>query len=395
MKSIVLGILVWVTSLQALAFGGFSGNGADYSRDQNNPWFLGPAPVFYCLRVSPTYKLQAGEIRAVVEESIAEWRGFFKKYGFDQNTIGDGRYSRRLPDGVSRAIALDFREASDCASKTSELEIMFGLKNDLIKGSIEHGGHHGAGLAVRSQIDIKSYRSYGFLWIDDFSDDRGRIKHMFLHELGHVLGMKHDSVHVMDENIADWVFNPKYQNRFIGKVESDYWKYSLTSGETMQFFLSPRSVIQSSDPDGYVQASKIDPALREIFGITASDEYQLRLVFGRYSEAPMNKFFLKIELSPRSGNGKRSLQMMMDLATDQRASQWATGYYTKWLNAEGQTEFTEQLFEPIDLLRARARRLNGVITSASLQSMGCILDLEKGLSLKIFDPAHGKWWELK
>jgi len=24
-----------------------------------------------------------------------------------------------------------------------------------------------------------------------------------------------------------------------------------------------------------------------------------------------------------------------------------------------------------------------------------ILDLEKGLSLKIFDPAHGKWWELK
>jgi hypothetical protein len=395
MKSTLLGLLVWLISLQVFAFGGFSGNGADYARDQNNPWFLGTAPVFYCLRFSPTYKLSAAESRAVVEEAIAEWRGFFKKYGFDQNTIGDRRYSRRFPDGVSRAIALDFREASDCANNSAELEIMFGLKNDLIKASIEHGGHHGAGLAVRSQIDVKSYRSHGFLWIDNFSDDRARVKHMFLHEFGHVLGMKHDSVHVMDENIADWVFNPKYEKRFIGKIESDYWKYSLASGETMQFYLSPRSLIQSSDPDGYVAATKIDPALREILGITASGEYQVRLVFGRYSEAPMNKFFLKLELIPRSGNASRSLQMMMDLATDQRASQWVTGYYTKWLNADGNAEFIEQLFEPTDLLRARARRLNGVITSASFRSMGCILDFEKGLSLRIFDPTHGKWWELK
>jgi len=67
---------------------------------------------------------------------------------------------------------------------------MFGVKNDVIAASIENGGHHGAGLAVRGQIDMKTYRSHDFLWIDNFSDDRARIKHMFLHELGHVLGMK-------------------------------------------------------------------------------------------------------------------------------------------------------------------------------------------------------------
>lgn len=386
--SLLLALVLGLAVVGETSFAGWSSNGADFVRDQNNPWFLGAATVNYCLHMDSSYKLPEREVLSLVRESLDEWKQFFGKYGLDHTHIGDGTYRLRFLDGQSRPLSLNFSQVPNCKAEQGDLEIFFGQKNAIIKNSIEQGGHHGAGLAVRSDFNHSTYRNGGFIWIENFSNERSKVKHMLLHELGHMFGMKHNSVHVMDEDIAHWMFDPKFAGKFVGQIESDYWKYNLDANESLQLFVSPSKSLPAIGASGLVSTSQIPASIRQLLKVSANGQYSAKIHFLRFA-APINSFFYRLEIAVQ-GENPQNITLQMQAIKDQNYDRYSPGIYTKWTDNQGRTGFAEQY---IDLNR-QPRSLIGN-ASMGAQSLAATLSLEKGVSLKIFEPTQIKWWELE
>jgi hypothetical protein len=381
-------LVLFLTGFAECSLAGWSSNGADYARDQNNPWFLGTSQVKYCIRASTGHKLPVAELTAISQETISDWQTFFRKYGLDVFHIGDGNYPLTFLDGKPRPLDTNFVLVPDCHAEQGDIEIFFGLQNSIITDAIQQGGHHGAGLAVRSDYDHATFRNGGYVWIDDFSADRNKVKHMLLHEIGHVFGMKHNSVAVMDEKIADWLFNPAYDTAGLGLIENSYWKYRLDNGESLQFFVSPVSK-PKADAEGYVSSSSILPSLRELMGIPAGSRFKADLIFLRFA-APLSIYYYQLRINTHDNLTPKVFDLRLREASNQHYDQWAQGVYTKWLDKNSNEKFDQVLLD----LNLSPRTMIGSITVGA-QNMAATLNLETGVELRVFEPTLGNWWEIK
>lgn len=217
---------------------GWSGGGAGFHNSEDNIWFLGSEPVEYCVQKSAKYPFNNIELKHLVAEALNDWRSFFRSYGMDQKDIQ--RKNRRVDltfhDRMKRGIALNFIE-TDCSDIQKpgdvgeRLVFTFGKSNPVIDNYRTVATENALGVAVRQSYNHVNYRTGGFVWIGKVTHDRNRLKHLLLHELGHVFGMKHDSVFVMDGNMATEFVNKKIRSNYFGRIESLSWKYRLREGD--------------------------------------------------------------------------------------------------------------------------------------------------------------------
>lgn len=211
--------------------GGWSGNGGGSRDESDNIWFIGDAPIKYCFSKAKNYPLNGNQIHTLIKKSIDSWISFFDSYDLTNKNLAGGYPHPRLnmlqfPNGENKRLTTKFTYTNDCSE--ARLQFLFGIENKIIKDYKKFATDHPFGLAVRQKYDHKDYAHSGVVWIDNFSNDKTEIKHMLLHELGHVFGMKHDSVPVMDENMTQFLGSGReFLSSFLGKIESDAWTYGL------------------------------------------------------------------------------------------------------------------------------------------------------------------------
>jgi hypothetical protein len=237
-------LIFWTTALHGEKLtvedsGGWSGNGGGPNRVQDNVWYLGQEPVRYCVKVAPLYPLSYTEAQSMMQRSLQAWQMFFQKY-----QIGHAR----TPNPALQDLAMSLRFVEVSCSQAAELEVHFGEENETIRLYREMHESDGLGLAVRRSYDHHTHRHQGYIWLQNFTRDPRRIEHMLLHELGHVFGMKHDTVFVMDGRVALWLERMKPNDpavKFLSRIEADFWPFDLLPGSRIRLVPYARQLPRS------------------------------------------------------------------------------------------------------------------------------------------------------
>ena len=227
MKTLFTFALAFLISNVALA-GTFT-NGSDFTSDNENVWFLGLEPIEYCIERSPQFRIPHDRAREIVREAFADWRAFFIKYGLDQLKF------EGIAKGRSLGIAIDAKEVAACTKPATQVRFLFGV--DSLESLDARRSHPSAlALSIRGAYDHTTFRNGGQLWFRNWLDwNETKLKHIVLHEIGHVFGMPHDSVYVMEKQAADFAALLASTDRTLGQIESPTWPYRLRAGDTVDF----------------------------------------------------------------------------------------------------------------------------------------------------------------
>jgi hypothetical protein len=252
-----------------IAFGGSESHGGDLARDQDNPWFLGDAPVEYCIVVAQGFRTPNGEdLTQVVAQSIDKWRAFFTARGIDR-----GVFRKVKINGSEETVglALNFVLKQRCDTPSKQLRILFGVTDDpLISQATSLGNALAA--SVRGDYDHSSYRTGGVIWVRNAgSNVHHALEHLVLHEFGHIFGMRHDSVFVMDTNVADQVKTAQsqpHEGKYFGNIEAPYWPWFFSVDVPVHLGTRPMA---ASDLGGRecvgVVSWRIPAAIRHVLGL--------------------------------------------------------------------------------------------------------------------------------
>ncbi len=225
----LLWLLLLLRPLLLVAESGWSGNGGDGHFTQNNIWNVGDQPIPYCLQVAPAFPFQQSELEEMITKSIQLWTDFFKKYQMNEKNllfkISVGQFQN-----LGR-ISQQFIKKNDCSLspiESGEIQFFFGLKNAVIKNYSQFSSAElKLGAAIRPDYDHLNYRHGGYIWIDAFSTEKNKMQHLILHELGHIFGMKHNSTYVMNEEVAEDLYDPHATEDDFGMIESAAWPFML------------------------------------------------------------------------------------------------------------------------------------------------------------------------
>ena len=372
--ALILALLT--TSLPARA-GGSSAHGGDLDRDQDNVWFLGDEPVEYCILRKDDYPLTLAQLEASAGQALDQWRAFFAKYGLDKRSF------QGLADGSSRGLALTFHRVDACTHPESQLQLAFDVRNELVEDH-RPDDDSSLGVAVRGAYDHRTYRTGGVVWIARFTDDPVKLQHLLLHELGHVFGMAHNTVWVMDDTVARRLTNP-YESKdpALGSIESPAWPFQLRPGETLTF-----SYRYGAAAPNYI----LPGALSDLLGLSSHDffgKHQLSVIyqpaFEPGSEAPFGRktFTLRID---RPGLPETRLAGVFDLAFKRGAG---PVLYTRWRSADGSAPQFDKRYLLDDVIPVPA---SGYFTAADGTRIPAVLSTHWGPVLRLFIPATGAWW---
>lgn len=219
--------------------GGWVSGGAGFNKSQDNIWYLGTGSMKYCYLRAEDYPINDQEIEDLIIESFMNWQNFFKKYEMVSNTLRvPTRKNYVLHGGSSSKMAHNFVSIGHCPKEENKgkvgevLHLYFGVTNKIIDGYKLFSAETSLGVAIRPKFNHKTYRNGGYLWIGNVSSDKKRIKHLLLHELGHVFGMKHNSVFVMNEDVALEIKNEEnLESSYFGDIEAPGWIYRFRDND--------------------------------------------------------------------------------------------------------------------------------------------------------------------
>lgn len=185
------------------------GNGGEYITNEQNPWFLGEAPVNYCIKLdAAAFSANLNQARFAINSAFATWTDFIKSYGFE--TL---RSPFLLAAKGNSTLSLDFREVS--CDQEHELEFHLGFADSDIEKALHYTAKNVVALSYRNQYSDDTGRAKGQVWISaDLGDQRYtgpnsgpgfwtkdfNLTNVLTHELGHVFGARHMKAGVMEEN---------------------------------------------------------------------------------------------------------------------------------------------------------------------------------------------------
>ncbi len=232
--------------------GGWSGTGGGSASTfaDPNPWFLGLDSIPYCLISTPGAVPNQDILKMMIKRSSNKWSDFYRRYNLNR-TLGE---QTRLIfiDKIDRAISLEFQPATDCVEvekycspQSSESEFCYkavqekvlflvGEPNQPVKDYLKVNSNL-KGVSLRTAYNHSSYRTGGIVWVGKMArKEWSSYSHMLLHEMGHVVGMKHDSCWVMATDVSD------YANAWdgigeLGNIESENWPYSFVIDQKIVF----------------------------------------------------------------------------------------------------------------------------------------------------------------
>jgi hypothetical protein len=363
---------------------GTSTSGADLDLDQNNPWNLGETPVEYCIEISPSFGYTHDVLAELIQESLGEWRTFFRKYHLDEKKFN------ALSDGRSRGLALDFVEVARCTDRATQIRMLFGAPDSEIRNVVD-ATDQAFGLALRERYNHKTYRNGGILWIRTQRYAPNELKHVLSHELGHVFGMRHDTVSIMQSNLAEQFLAPAYFKDGFGKIETPAWPYRFLPGDTIDYTYNGRH----TESAGY--RSEPNLFLRGLKGVIPHDEngfHQLQL---SYDEGTLDsRYNHLLRLTIRMAGTDETYEMRGRFTF--RGNLARFGMEEPHLGPELYT-----------LSRCRSCGIDGSIRRIHLDtptlilpaegsfeingsSYPALLDQRNGPYLRIFNPSIGMWW---
>lgn len=385
MKKLIL--IYFVLLAVSLLRAGTETHGTETKTDQHNPWFLGDEAIPFCLKVDPKGPYTIAEFRQLVLESVADWKTFFAKYGMDKLKFGMGFPPKMFPDLNLRGLSLNFEEISECTDISKQIQIQLSTKPDR-EPFWESTSSTVFGAATRESYNHNTYRTGGRIWIHDFKDQKERppvatIKHLLLHELGHVFGMRHNEVWVMYENAATSSIGEnelfgKIYSEDLGKIEVPGWSFEALPGDSIRFGGS------------YGAKGKCAPIIQALGGGVSYHRVEMNLLSYTGGVAQY-----ELRFSPKIAEQKAIfLKGTFEKTLVNPAESHGPGLYTHWLFQAkamlmgSKTHRSEQL-----LTRSGGPskwngyfEMNGLILPATIE-------YGMGTTLRVFIPSEKRWIE--
>ena len=196
--------LALITAVPCYAVGGKDGGGSDDAKmDSGSAWFLGNAPIYYCIEassdfyepsVAPTEAITRA--RPVVVNVIKTWKDYVS--------------SRRTPD-KNPEMRLNLNFVENC-NEPRALTIFLGVNNPVIE-SEKKIYDNPVGFSKRVGSPLETGMARGFIWIRPTLQSTldwnwpNALNGILLHEFGHVLGNEHVEGTIMGRDMKDKIWS--------------------------------------------------------------------------------------------------------------------------------------------------------------------------------------------
>lgn len=203
---------------EAKGKGIIDGNGGGGPNYKSNPWFLGPAPVTYCIRKSDNFSVPFDELKIISKDVIVDWTSTVP------SIIEEQTAQLLVAKGIS--YSTEFVE-EDCRDDI-DLIFSFGHLDDDMRRAVAYQPHNVLGLAARRHYDLSTLRGKGTIYIaPDLGNERYRankvnagfwkdtdsLHNVLMHEFGHVMGFTHDDSSFMHEYYPEGRITVGVKNR--------------------------------------------------------------------------------------------------------------------------------------------------------------------------------------
>lgn len=197
------------TSPQARG-GIIDGNGGEVFGTEHNPWFVGKAPVAYCIESSDGFSSPATQNSQVVREVFKAWKATL----LDMNLKNvQGKFAILKDEGsIDLVLSLDFQEVK--CSEGALLTFKLGTLDHEVEAALKFTAAKTIGFASKSSYSDLSGRSTGYIWLApdrgakryagktiaaDFWSSPHVLHNVLMHEVGHILGFRHIHLTIMDQ----------------------------------------------------------------------------------------------------------------------------------------------------------------------------------------------------
>lgn len=180
------------------------GNGAGAILTEENPWFVGSAPVRYCVEMKESpERISRESAKSEIRAAIADWKRTLKTLKLSPI----GQYNG-LMVLTGNNVTTEFTEVA--CLQNPELKFLLGVSDERVDKVSSQADTQLSGLALRLSYDVKTGRGRGLVWINGAmlarrdvvtsTENKDRFFNIVLHELGHVFGFQHRHAGVMSSD---------------------------------------------------------------------------------------------------------------------------------------------------------------------------------------------------